>query len=147
MSKIGLRGEYLTNDAFAVNVQHLYLTAFLPVEQVEKVAMNQLSLMVEATGKSRQMLSRKFAQYFRRTWLKLYKPQLWNVFKRHDRTSKSLERDNRAIKEFMTPGTYFYKFIEVLVQIDAEQTQEYHRLLIHQHEAFIKNKNKVEIAR
>lgn len=131
IGKNGLKRQYLTNINFATNIRCLLCTAFLPVADVIKLATNQLEKLVHSVPNSKKLATKKFCNYFKRTWFNLIPPRIWNVYLRQDRTSNLLERNNKAIKAFIDPNTYFYKYVDVLSQMDAQQTQDYERVLEH----------------
>lgn len=73
-----------------------------------------------------------FWEYFRRTWLILYSPELWNIYRfRNDwdkiqnRTNNALERYNRVMNEKIPAGKpSMPKFIDGIKELSLDQLKK-----------------------
>ena len=131
IGQLGLKMEYMLNNQFRIHVTMLILCAFLPHHQILHQAQIQLQKILDLAPRGKKLIITTFVNYFRNTWLKRYRPELWCVFLNINRTSNLLERNNKELKQKLGPTPYFWDWVAVIRKIDADATQEYERLIRH----------------
>eukprot|EP01084_Bolivina_argentea_P129657 228975_1 len=132
----GLKTAYIANTPFRIAIILLVLCAFLPLQQILPQVEIQLRMVLAAAPVGKLLATKKVVNYFRKTWLKRYKPVLWCMFLRINRTTGLLERNNKEIKGGIASTAYWLDYLDHIVEVDANETIGYERLLKHGKKVF-----------